>query len=194
MSVQLNEIATDGAVADERVESGVRIDPGFRGLIPPLDPEELERLEADIIANGCRDPLVIARWGEGTALADGHNRFDICRRYDITFKTVTLDFEDPESAELWIKENQLARRNLTDDQRATIAEEVAQARSDELKRQRARKAAAASHGLSLVSCDKQKRDARIEVSKQAKIPRRKIGLRSRTSARSSGASSEGTRG
>jgi ParB family chromosome partitioning protein len=35
------------------------IDPEFKALIPPLAPEELAQLEANIIKDGCRDPLVV---------------------------------------------------------------------------------------------------------------------------------------
>ena len=35
------------------------IDPEFKALIPPLSAEELAQLEANIVADGCRDPLVV---------------------------------------------------------------------------------------------------------------------------------------
>jgi N6-adenosine-specific RNA methylase IME4 len=35
------------------------IDSEFKALIPPLAPEELAQLEANILADGCRDPLVV---------------------------------------------------------------------------------------------------------------------------------------
>jgi len=38
----------------------ITIDPEFKALIPPLAPEELAQLEANIIKGGCRDPLVVA--------------------------------------------------------------------------------------------------------------------------------------
>ena len=37
------------------------IDPEFQALIPPLQAEERKQLEANIIADGCRDPLVVWR-------------------------------------------------------------------------------------------------------------------------------------
>lgn len=37
------------------------IDQEFKALIPPLSAEELAQLEANIVADGCRDPLVV--WG-----------------------------------------------------------------------------------------------------------------------------------
>ena len=39
----------------------IRIDPEFKELIPPLQPEEYTGLETDLIANGCRVPLDVWR-------------------------------------------------------------------------------------------------------------------------------------
>ena len=35
------------------------VDPEFKALIPPLSAEERAQLEANLIADGCRDPLVV---------------------------------------------------------------------------------------------------------------------------------------
>src|SRR6516162_1887874 len=90
------------------------IDPEFREMISPLRAEEREQLEANILAEGCRDPLVI--WMPSGILLDGHNRYDICVANGIEFKTTTLDLPDREAAADWIDANQLGRRNLTPDQ------------------------------------------------------------------------------
>ena len=37
----------------------IQIDPEFKALIPPLAPDELAQLEANILRDGCRDPLVV---------------------------------------------------------------------------------------------------------------------------------------
>jgi len=37
----------------------VKIDKEFKSLIPPLSKVEREQLEANIVAEGCRDPLVL---------------------------------------------------------------------------------------------------------------------------------------
>jgi len=86
----------------------IRINPEFKALIPRLAPEELAQLEANIVADGCRDPLV--HWN-GT-IVDGHNRFEICGRRHIGFKTVAKEFASERHAKLWIIENQEGRRNL----------------------------------------------------------------------------------
>jgi len=89
----------------------IQIDPELKALIPPLSPDELAQLEANIIADGCRDPLVV--WNG--VLVDGHNRFDICSRNGIVFKTVALDLPDRAAVEDWMDSNQLGRRNLSPD-------------------------------------------------------------------------------
>jgi N6-adenosine-specific RNA methylase IME4 len=92
------------------------INPKFHALIPPLTTDELAQLETNLLADGCRDPLVT--WNG--VLLDGHNRFDICQRHKLPFNTVEMEFADEDAACDWIDANQLGRRNLTPDQRANI--------------------------------------------------------------------------
>lgn len=91
----------------------LRIDSEFRALIPPLMEDEFARLEASILEEGCRDPLVT--W-DGV-IVDGHNRYAICQRYGLAYQTVERQFADRQAARAWIISNQLARRNLTPEQR-----------------------------------------------------------------------------
>jgi hypothetical protein len=98
--------------------SAITIDPEFKALIPPLAPEELAQLEANIIKDGCRDPLVL--WGE--TLIDGHNRHEICTRNSIEFETVEMQFTDRAAAMLWMIDNQNGRRNLTDGWKFELAQ------------------------------------------------------------------------
>jgi ParB family chromosome partitioning protein len=86
----------------------IKIDPQFKALIPPLAPEELAQLEANILRDGCRDPLVT--W-QGT-LIDGHNRHEICTRHCLPFVSFEMAFPDRDAAEIWIIDNQTGRRNL----------------------------------------------------------------------------------
>lgn len=86
----------------------ITIDPEFKALIPPLSTEELHQLEANILQDGCRDPLVV--WNG--ILVDGHNRFKICTGNDIPFETKEYDFDSRDDAKVWIIDNQLGRRNL----------------------------------------------------------------------------------
>ena len=86
------------------------IDQEFKALIPPLTPDERAGLEASILAEGCRDALIV--WGD--ILIDGHNRYEICTKHNIPYKTQPIEFASRTEARIWIRKNQLARRNLTD--------------------------------------------------------------------------------
>lgn len=92
------------------------IDPEFENLIPPLTEDEYQRLEESILREGCRDPLIV--WNN--ILVDGHNRYSICTRNDIEYKTINYRFNDRDEVKLWIMRNQLARRNLTEIQRIKL--------------------------------------------------------------------------
>lgn len=97
-------------------QAPIAIDPELSQLIPPLQPDELAQLESNILAEGCRDPLVVWR---GTLL-DGHNRLRICEKHGIPYRVVEIDLPDREAAEDWIDANQLGRRNLTPDQMSLL--------------------------------------------------------------------------
>jgi len=91
---------------------------GLPGLVTPIDTrKELAQLEANIVRDGCRDPLVV--WGE--ILIDGHNRFSICTRLEIKFKTMPMEFENRSEAKEWIIRNQFGRRNLSAYERGKLA-------------------------------------------------------------------------
>jgi preprotein translocase subunit SecD len=86
------------------------IDPEFLALIPPLSATERQGLEASILAEGCRDPLIV--WEEKNILVDGHNRYEICMAHGVAFQIVTRSFPDRTSVMDWMIDNQLSRRNL----------------------------------------------------------------------------------
>ena len=86
-----------------------KIDAEFASLIPPLSADEYMQLEANLIVEGCRDPLVV--WGE--ILIDGHNRLQICTKHNIQYEVVERNFEDRDDAMIYIIHNQLGRRNLS---------------------------------------------------------------------------------
>lgn len=93
-----------------------RIDKEFSNLIPPLTPEEFSGLEQSILAEGCRDAIIL--WNN--IIIDGHNRYKICKEHNIPFRTQTKDFESREDVILWMFRNQLSRRNLNDFQRIEV--------------------------------------------------------------------------
>ena len=92
------------------------IDPEFKNLIPPLLLEERTGLEQSILNEGCRDALVT--WHG--VLIDGHNRYEICKKHGIQFQIIELDFDDRDDVIDWIYQNQLSKRNLTDEKRTYV--------------------------------------------------------------------------
>lgn len=94
-------------------ENAIKIDKEFKEWLLPLTKEERNQLELSLVAEGCRDPLVL--WGN--TLIDGHNRYEICTQYNIPFNKVQKDFSSHEEAKNWIINNQLGRRNITSEQR-----------------------------------------------------------------------------
>jgi phage N-6-adenine-methyltransferase len=95
----------------------IAIDPHFKALIPPLSGQEYAQLETNILADGCRDPLVV--W-DGTLL-DGHNRLEICLSHGLPFETRELAHQSRSDAEAWIIQNQFGRRNISDFVKAELA-------------------------------------------------------------------------
>ena len=92
------------------------IDPEFKALIPPLAADEQRQLEENLLSEGCRDALVT--WNG--VIIDGHNRYDICLRHGIDFRTTERAFATRNDAKLWMVRNQMGRRNLNDFQRTEI--------------------------------------------------------------------------
>jgi N6-adenosine-specific RNA methylase IME4 len=93
------------------------IDEEFHNLIPPLHEEEFKQLEESVIKEGCRDVLVL--WGK--ILLDGHNRYEICSKNNIPFKTTQKEFKDRNEAKIWIIQNQFGRRNINAYQKSVLA-------------------------------------------------------------------------
>ena len=106
----------------------IMIDDEFKSLIPPLSMDERNGLEENLLRDGCREALVA--W-EGT-LVDGHNRYEICTRLNIPYRTEEMQFDDRDAVLSWIISNQLGRRNLTLYDRTRLVlrqEDVIQARA-----------------------------------------------------------------
>jgi len=96
----------------------LKIDFDFQSLIPPLTQDEFEQLEQNILsANRCRDAILT--WNG--VIVDGHNRYAICQEHGIPFEVANIHFASKTDAMIWIAENQLGRRNLTDAARIELA-------------------------------------------------------------------------
>ncbi len=96
----------------------IRIDESLRAYIDPLTDDEYAALERSLLDEGCRDALVL--WGN--LLVDGHNRYGICRKHGIAFQTVqNTRFRSIEDVHLWMIDNHLGRRSVSDYQRGVLA-------------------------------------------------------------------------
>lgn len=137
------------------------IDKNFQQLIPRLQPEEREQLEANIKADGCRDP--ITTWNN--TIIDGHNRYEICTRLKLPFSTFAMDFATRDDAKIWIIQNQFGRRNLADIDRIKLARDMeAILRPKAKENERARKgkqAGSSSAKLPNLSIDTRRESAKV---------------------------------
>jgi transcriptional regulator with XRE-family HTH domain len=99
-------------------ELNITINEELRSFIDPLTANESAALERSLLAEGCRDALVL--WGE--VLIDGHNRYEICTRHGVEFRTVqNTTFSSIDDVMLWMIDNHLARRSVSDFQRGVMA-------------------------------------------------------------------------
>ena len=91
----------------------LKINPTFKNLIRPLLHKEYIQLEENLIADGCRDPIITWKG----YIIDGHNRYEICKKHNIDFSVLEMEFDSEEDAIVWICANQLGRRNISDETR-----------------------------------------------------------------------------
>lgn len=91
----------------------LNIDKDFKNLIRPLQKKEFLQLEANLLADGCRDPIIM--WNG--FIIDGHNRYELCMKHQIPYAVAEMEFDCRESVIAWICANQLGRRNITEETR-----------------------------------------------------------------------------
>ena len=111
--------------------NNIYIDREFESLIPPLVDDERRQLESNLIADGCRDPLVVCEDG---LLIDGHNRFEICTRLNISFTIQVKKFDTRDDAKTWMIQNQFGRRNLNAYVRTVLALQLESLFAEQAKR------------------------------------------------------------
>ena len=96
----------------------ITINDELRAYIDPLTADEYAALERSILTEGCRDALVL--WND--VLVDGHNRYAICQKHGIEFQTVqNTRFSSMDDVHLWMIDNHLGRRSVSDFQRGVLA-------------------------------------------------------------------------
>jgi N6-adenosine-specific RNA methylase IME4 len=96
------------------------IKPAFQNLIHPLLKDEFEQLEKNCLAEGIREPLIVWHNGTEDVLVDGHHRYQIAQKHSLPFKTVLKNFDNEYEVIDWIINNQLGRRNSTEEQKSYL--------------------------------------------------------------------------
>jgi len=131
----------------------------LKAYIDPLTPEEHEALERSILAEGCRDALVL--WGD--VLVDGHNRHGICSKHGLPFQTVqNTRFKSMEDVHLWMIDQHLGRRSISDFQRGVLA-----LRKREIVAERRARNAAVAAALPVAEAPPQAPDATALETREA---------------------------
>ena len=121
------EAITNSFSSLEAIKKNIVILDELKSFIPPLLDTEFEQLKINLLANGCKDPLLL--WettqdviNQGRAdetvyvLIDGHNRYRICTKYGINFNTQLLAFDNISKVKEHMIDLQLGRRNLNPQQ------------------------------------------------------------------------------
>lgn len=98
-----------------------RLDEEIQSLLPKHTDEEIAGMKSQIKDGGHLDPLVVAVVKGERILADGYGRLQCCRTLGIDpHKIPTRDkhFPNREAMIQWVIDNQLSRRNLSDELRS----------------------------------------------------------------------------
>ena len=88
----------------------IQIKEEFKKLIPALTKEEFKQLEDNCMAEGIREKILTWKG----FIIDGHNRYEIAKRWDLDYETENKHFESEYDVKVWMIDNQKGRRNLTD--------------------------------------------------------------------------------
>ena len=102
--------------------SQLKIDPEFQSKIPPLQFEEEQQLEQNIIAEGrLLNPIIT--WNG--YILDGHTRYRILKKHGfIKFEVEEIQPANKYEALAWICKNQLGRRNLSPERKKFLLEQI----------------------------------------------------------------------
>jgi len=104
--------------APQTRDMNITVNEDLKAYIEPLTADEHEALERSLLAEGCRDALVL--WGD--VLVDGHNRYGICQKHGLPFNTVqNPKLKTLEDVHLWMIDQHLGRRSVSDYQRGVLA-------------------------------------------------------------------------
>lgn len=118
---------------DEQIKKELIILDKLKKFIPPLAPDERNLLEQNILQFGCKDPLLVWETSKKNidphaespeslcyVLVDGHNRYEICKKFNLDFRINLIEIPTLEDAQDFMIDHQLGRRNLSLEQMAYL--------------------------------------------------------------------------
>ena len=118
---------------DEKIKKELIVLDILKKFIPPLALDERTQLEQNILQFGCKDPLIVWETKRGIieptsqnsheqcyVLVDGHNRHEICQKFNLDFRINLIEIADLEKAQDFMIDHQLGRRNLSIEQMAYL--------------------------------------------------------------------------
>ncbi len=105
-----------GAVLRPRVLKAqavdLRIDPEFRDVLPEPSAATRAALRASLLAHGGCISYILTWAAQPDTLLDGHTRYPLCREHDLWIWLGEIDLPDRAAVKDWIRQFQLARRDL----------------------------------------------------------------------------------
>jgi 16S rRNA G966 N2-methylase RsmD len=143
----------------------LKINPELQRLIPPLTVDEFNQLEANILAEGIRESVIV--WQD--TIVDGHNRYQIAQRHNLEYDTSEMYFKSLDDCKEWMILNQFGRRNLSNYQRSVLALELEQVFRDKAKENLKLSEGRGKKGLHISANLIDKIDTRQELAKIASV-------------------------
>lgn len=113
-----NALENEENTQKEQVLANISIIDELKDLIPPLQEEEFNRLEQNILVDekGIREPIKLWKFEDKYIIIDGHNRYEIAQKNELIFPFEILEFDTIDQVKEWMINFQLGRRNLTPEQ------------------------------------------------------------------------------
>lgn len=121
---KMTEMVTTAKILPEPVPEELTplvIKPLFKKACPVLTKQEYEDLER-LILKDKRVINPILTWHG--AIVDGHNRYEISQKHKIPYTTKELVFQNEDEVLVWIKENAISQRNLSDFARYELVKDI----------------------------------------------------------------------
>lgn len=148
----------------------LKINPKLKAACPVLSDQEF----ADLTKLILKDKVVlqpILAW-DGV-IVDGHNRYEIATKHNIPYRVEEIVFDSEKDAIIWIKENAISQRNLSDYARYELVKDLEALIHEDIKKNR--KYGKTAPGKPMPEEDKQPlRDGRKEFAEKAKMSTTKI--------------------